>query len=183
MLTLGVIADTHIPDRVRNLNPQIPEIFQQAEVAAILHAGDLSTTRVIKILETIAPVYAVRGNRDLFLPGLPYKQHLTFEGVTIGLTHGHGGWLRYLTQKTVAILIGPPKFSVFEDIARREFPDTDVVVLGHNHAPANRWQEDQLIFNPGSPCCPNKYVPGLKPSVGLLHLERGNVRGEIVFLT
>lgn len=182
MLTLGVIADTHIPDRARRLHPHIFHIFRDAQVAAILHAGDLSTRKVIRQLETAAPLYVVRGNRDLLLRGLPQTQRLTFEGVTIGLTHGHGGWPRYLKVKVQSLVKRLPKFSYYEDIARRMLPDTDVVILGHNHAPANRYQDGQLIFNPGSPCCPNKFIPGLKPSVGLLHIDGSNVEGQIVFL-
>ena len=35
---------------------------------------------------------------------------------------------------------------------RRRFPECDVVVFGHSHAPVNEIGEDgQLLFNPGSP--------------------------------
>jgi predicted phosphodiesterase len=35
---------------------------------------------------------------------------------------------------------------------RRRFPDTDVVVFGHSHAPVAAVGADgQLLFNPGSP--------------------------------
>jgi predicted phosphodiesterase len=35
---------------------------------------------------------------------------------------------------------------------RRRFPDADVVVFGHSHAPVNEDGEGgQLLFNPGSP--------------------------------
>jgi hypothetical protein len=183
MLTLGVIADTHIPDRVRELPPKAIAAFEEVGVAAILHAGDISLPRVITRLEEIAPVYAVRGNRDIFgFKGLPRHRRLTFEGVTIGLTHGHGNWAEYIKEKLLYIFAGPTKFSHFEDIALGIFPDTRVVVLGHNHAPTNRWQGRQLVFNPGSATCPNECYPHLAPSVGLLHVDGENVRGEIVFI-
>ena len=57
-----------------------------------------------------------------------------------------------------------------------------VVVCGHTHVPANYWLGSQLIFNPGSPTQPNEIVPGLPPSIGFLHIEKRNVRGEIVFI-
>ena len=97
-------------------------------------------------------------------------------------SHGHGGWKNYIKEKLRYLLIAPAKFSHFEDLALQTFPTAKVVVIGHNHAPANRWAGDQLIFNPGSPCCPNETIPNLKPSVGLLHLNEGSVQGEIVFL-
>jgi putative phosphoesterase len=183
MLTLGVIADTHIPDRARSLPPKAIATFEEAKVAAILHAGDISLPKVLIQLEDIAPVYAVRGNRDLLgFRDLPRHRRLTYEGVSIGLTHGHGTWGEYIQEKIKYLLFGPTKFSYFEEIALRIFPDTQVVILGHNHAPVNRWQEGQLIFNPGSATCPNEYIPHLTPSVGLLHVDGKNVEGEIVFI-
>lgn len=183
MLTLGVIADTHIPDRTKHLNPEALEVFKRADVDAILHAGDMCLPKVISQLKEIAPVHTVRGNRDLFgFRDIPWNQQLEFEGVTIGITHGHGGWWEYVLERLSYTYKGSPKFSHFENKAIHSFPDVDVLVLGHNHAPANRWQDGQLIFNPGSPCCPNDNYPNLPPSVGLLHIDRGNVEGEIVFL-
>ena len=45
MTSLGVLADTHIPDRVPELDPQIIQVFRRAGVAAILHAGDVSAAK------------------------------------------------------------------------------------------------------------------------------------------
>src|SRR5512143_623838 len=96
MTVLGVIADSHIPDRMPDLPPGV--FAALAGVEAILHAGDVSIQRVLDALAAIAPVYAVAGNRD-FLLKLPLDRQLTFDGVTIGLTHGHGGWPGYLREK------------------------------------------------------------------------------------
>ena len=183
MLTLGVIADTHIPDRKRSLHPKVLPIYKNAKVDAILHAGDASVPKVITQLETIAPVHAVRGNRDLFgFRGTPYHRTLDYEGVSIGLTHGHGNWLQYIQEKIKYLIRGLPKISQFEDYAIGMFPDTNVVILGHYHSPVNRWQNGQLIFNPGSACCQNPLIAKLPPSIGLLHIDNGNVIGEIVLL-
>jgi putative phosphoesterase len=183
MLNLGVIADTHIPDRARDLPTEAITVFEEAEVAAILHAGDISLPRVLTQLEEVAPVYAVRGNRDIFgFKNLPRHRRLTFEEVSIGMTHGHGTWGEYIREKFKYLLYGPTKFSYFEEIALRIFPDMRVVVLGHNHAPTNHWQAGQLVFNPGSATCPNEYFPDLPPSVGLLRINGKNVGGEIVFI-
>ena len=82
MITLGVLADTHVPDRVTQLNRRVLEIFQRAEVNAILHAGDVSIPRVLEELKQVAPVHAVQGNRDIFyLRQLPMRIELNFEGV------------------------------------------------------------------------------------------------------
>jgi len=182
-ITLGVIADTHIPDRAKMLPLAALDLFIKVRVNAILHAGDISTMRVLQELECIAPVYAIRGNTDILLAGkIPWTRQMEFEDVTIGMAHGHGNWLKYIFNRIDYYIHGPNKFSYYEGIARRQLPDCQVVVCGHNHVPANYWQGKQLIFNPGSATRPNPVMAGLPPSVGLLHLEQGNVRGQIVFI-
>src|SRR5512143_3359148 len=100
MTNLGVLADTHVPDRVAQLDPDVIEVFQQAGVEAILHAGDVSVPEVLEQLGQVAPVYAVRGNRDIFrLYNLPLKVELNINGSSIGMTHGHGTFSRYIIDK------------------------------------------------------------------------------------
>lgn len=183
VITLGVIADTHIPDRANHLPHTALDLFASQKVNAILHAGDLSIQSVLHQLKEIAPVFAIRGNTDILLLGqLPWKRRLEFEGVSIGIAHGHGSWIKYIPNRIEYFLYGPKKFSYYEEIARRQMPGCKVVVCGHTHVPANYWQEGQLIFNPGSATRPNPVMGGLPRSVGLLHLNQGNVRGEIVFI-
>ena len=92
-ITLGLIADTHIPDRRSSLHPQILTAFKEAGVAAILHAGDICSPQVLERLETVAPVYAVRGNRDwVLLRHLPSTRLLEFGGIRVAMAHGHGRW-------------------------------------------------------------------------------------------
>lgn len=180
---IGVIADTHIPDRAKGIPQTALDQFADRDVDAILHAGDLSTYQIVRQLEEIAPVYAIRGNTDIFLFGrLPWLQRLKFENVTVGMAHGHGGWLKYIPGKINYFLHGPKKFSYYEETAIKQIPDTQVVVCGHTHAPANYWLNRQLIFNPGSPTQPNRYGPTLPTSIGFLHIDDSNVRGEIVFV-
>ncbi|HAY83919.1 MAG TPA: hypothetical protein DCY42_03065 [Chloroflexi bacterium] len=182
-VTLGVIADTHIPDRVRALPLAALDLFAKKQVRAILHAGDISVPRVLKQLAEVAPVYAIRGNTDLLLLGqAPWTRRLEFEGVSIGMAHGHGNWFEYIVNRIDLFIHPPKKFSYYEEKTSRQLPDCQVVVLGHNHVPANYWLGDQMIFNPGSATRPNPVMAGLPPSIGLLHLEDGNVRGEIVFI-
>ena len=182
-ITLGVIADTHIPDRISALPPAALDVFATHQVGAILHAGDISVRRVLTALEDIAPVFAVRGNTDILLFGqVPWKHQLEFEGVMIGMAHGHGNWLKYIPNRIDYYIHGPKKFSYYEETVRQQLPGCRVVVFGHSHVPANYWLDDQLLFNPGSATRPNPVVPSLPPSVGLLHLDQGNVRGEIVFI-
>jgi putative phosphoesterase len=180
VITLGVLADTHIPDRVRSLNPRIAEILQDAGVQAILHAGDVSIPRVLAELNMIAPVTAVQGNRDLYrLPGLPKKLSLCYEGVSIGLTHGHGSLMDYLIDKVNYLVFGIQE----ERYIRRVmgvFPDAQVIVFGHTHLRLNAYMGEKLLINPGSASC--KQLNSHSPSLGLLRLHQGKAESEIVEL-
>jgi putative phosphoesterase len=179
MLTLGILADTHVPDRVRKIDPKVISIFWEARVAAILHAGDICSPAVLDQLNLIAPVHAVQGNRDIWrLSHLPMRLCLEFGGVTIGMTHGHGSLSSYFAQK-ISYLIEGYQFSRFQHHLKDEFPSASVVVFGHTHRSENTWSGDKLIFNPGSA---SKLRWGLvPPSIGLLHIwDGGVVSGEII---
>ena len=179
VLTLGILADTHIPDRASHLDPKVLSILRQAGVAAILHAGDICSPKVLAQLGEIAPVYAVQGNRDVWrLSHLPLKLSLEFEGVKIGMAHGHGGFVNYLTQK-LSYFIAGYQLIKFQSGLRREFPQAKVIVFGHTHRSENSWSDGVLIFNPG-PASPFR-LGRLPPSIGLLHLQDGEVlKAEIV---
>jgi hypothetical protein len=106
-ITLGVLADTHIPDRRAELDPRILPMLRERRVHRILHAGDVSAPEVLAELEAVAPVQAVRGNRDwLWLRSLPDRRVIKIGDVTIGMAHGHGGWLSYLSDQPVFLLRG-----------------------------------------------------------------------------
>ncbi len=179
MTTLGVLADTHIPDRAPRLNPRVKQVFQGANVKAILHAGDVSVPRVLEELGQVAPVYAVRGNRDVFyLRNLPLQIQLDFEGVAIGMTHGHGTFSRYMIDR----LILPVRRRMVEQCLQRvlhTFPQADVIIFGHLHMPFNFHRAGKLLFNPGSSSYPQPRSE--PPSIGLLHIDPpGKPRGEII---
>jgi hypothetical protein len=182
VIKLGLIADTHIPDRVPELPAWTLDAFQQANVDTILHLGDISKQFILDQLAEVAPVLAVRGNLDFWgFNDLPMHRHLDYEGVRIGVTHGHMSFLFYLFERIYAQMLGPYKAAYFERKALRRFPDTDVIVFGHNHLPTNRMVGEQLLFNPGSATWPNPFYPDLKPSIGLLHIDTGVVRGEFIY--
>jgi len=179
MLTIGVIADTHIPDRASHLHPHVLDILREAGVTAILHAGDICSPKVLDQLNAIAPVHAVQGNRDVWrLSHLPMNLSLEFEGVQIGMMHGHGGLVTYLSQK-LSYFIAGYQVAKFQASLRREFPQAKVIVFGHTHRSENTWSGGVLLFNPGPA---SQFRWGREPcSLGLLHLQAGEVlKSEII---
>jgi putative phosphoesterase len=174
MTELGVIADSHIPDRMRALPPAVFDALDGVD--AILHAGDVCARRVLTDLERLAPVYAVNGNRDFFMR-LPLDRRLTFDGVTIGLTHGHGGWLGYLREKLRYYTVGY-HLARHLDLVRARFTDVQAIVFGHSHYPVNRVVDGVLLFNPGS--LGPDYRTAYGPAVGRLTIAGGAITGRIL---
>jgi hypothetical protein len=97
MTTLGIVADTHVPQRLAQLPDRLADALRGVDL--ILHAGDITSRQVLIDLEKIAPVQAVAGNADLVGHGLPLTRVIDIAGRRIGLVHGHGGWAKYLAGK------------------------------------------------------------------------------------
>lgn len=181
MSVIGVISDTHIPDRARRLHQAVIPLFQKAQVEAVLHAGDVSSPTVLEQLGRFSPVYAVRGNRDwVLLRRLPAALSLRFEGVNIALAHGHGRWWNYVQDRLYYMRHGF-HLDRFQTRLLKAFPEARVIVFGHTHRALNVVVGNQLVFNPGSPHFPEE--KDCAPSVGLLHIAAGGeVKGEIIYL-
>lgn len=176
MTTLvGVIADTHVPQRLKRLPSGIARVFDGVQL--ILHAGDINSARVLKELSRIAPLVAVAGNADPPWWDLPRSRIVEVEGCRIGLTHGHGGWRRYLQDKARMRLWGydPMRYLRY---AREAFGDANVIVSGHTHRPHLAYLDGTLLFNPGS-VAPDYYI-AVGPTVGVLCIEDGTARARIV---
>jgi putative phosphoesterase len=181
LLTVGVVSDTHIPDRVDRIHPQIVPVFRAAHVDQILHAGDISIPSVLAELEQVAPVLAVRGNRDLiFDSSLPKLRLIELAGVKVALMHGHGGWINYFKNKLVYFREGYELERYIPKLLNTA-PEAHVYIFGHTHYPENVWREGKLLFNPGS--ASSSLSRGFFPSVGILRFYvGGHVEGEIIKL-
>src|SRR5271166_4863689 len=121
-LVLGVISDTH-----GLLRPEAIAALRGAD--RILHAGDIGALEVLKVLEQIAPVTAIRGNVDTerWARFLPMAEIVEAGGVSIYMLHD----LAQLDLK--------PEAAGFR-----------VVVYGHSHQPKIEEKNGVLYFNPGS---------------------------------
>ena len=158
-MLIGLISDTHIPDRARILPQNVIEAFSDVEL--ILHAGDLTSPGVLEELEEIAPVMAVQGNMDRANGiDLPKAKVVEVEGLKIGVIHGEvypradSDQLIYLAKEL----------------------DVDILVSGHSHQPKIEQKDGVLLLNPGSP-----NVPRLADrTVMLLEINNREVNVEII---
>lgn len=120
---VGVVSDTH-----GSLDPRVPDALDG--VSHVVHAGDVGSLGVLRQLESIAPVTAVRGNVD-------------------------DGDLRRMLPGWVTVDIGGVRFVVTHirgmfDRDDAERMGADVFVFGHTHAPFGESEDGVLLLNPGS---------------------------------
>lgn len=144
---LGLIADTHLPDRLAFLPPAVFEAL--AGVDLILHAGDVGELRVLDELSAIAPVVAVHGNDDTAEAQreLPYQQLLSVGGVRLLLSHAH---FPDRTQELASRRDDrwAPKLERRAEMGRRA--EAQLVVFGHTHVPMTVDWGGLLLVNPGA---------------------------------
>jgi putative phosphoesterase len=62
-MKIGVISDTHIPERAKSVPAKVLEAFQGLDM--VIHAGDFVDIRVAESLRTVCPnLKGVSGNMD-----------------------------------------------------------------------------------------------------------------------
>ncbi len=167
-MRIALISDTHLPSLLRDLDELGPEVGELLSgVDLILHAGDVSTRRVLDWCERFAPVLAARGNHDVFDdPRVQDRQLLEFEGWRLGVTH----------------TLSPADATAAELRARHfEGAALDIIVGGDTHVERLERRDGALLINPGSPNLPHHKETRLG-TAALLELAPGRLRAEIVVL-
>jgi putative phosphoesterase len=146
---IGVISDTH-----GLLRPEAQEALRGSD--RIIHAGDVGDRSILRRLEQLAPVTAVRGNVDdlLWAKQLPETSVVDVEGLSIYVLHA----LDRLDLK--------PEAAGFA-----------AVIYGHSHVPKQEMKNGVLYFNPGS-AGPRRF--SLPVSLGRLTVENGQLRPELI---
>ena len=151
-MKLGIISDTH-----GLLRPEVLPALKGVE--QILHLGDVGKPQILRELEKLAPVTAIRGNIDCDgeCAKLPETDVVLIEGHYLYMLHD---------LKAIHLDPAAAKFSV--------------VLYGHSHVPNYHTKKGVLYFNPGS-CGPRRF--DLPISVGVLTVETGREpRPEIIYL-
>jgi putative phosphoesterase len=138
------------------LRPQALNALQGCD--RIIHGGDIGKPEILDALRAIAPLTVVRGNNDTddaSASDVPYEAVLQVGEMAIYVTH------------------------ILADVPEILPADVRVVVTGHSHKPLQQVRHGVLFINPGS-AGPRRFK--LPITVGMLHVEGGDVRGELIEL-
>lgn len=162
-MIIGVIADTHIPTRAKELPKKL--IVQLKKVDLIIHAGDFVEIEVLKALEKINKVEAVFGNMDeeaikLKLPG---RKIIEVEDVRIAIVHGYD--IPWDLNKKV-----PCNFCKGE---------INCIIFGHTHLARYKEIGRRVYFNPGSP---TDQIFATANTFGILEISGKKIKGKIIEL-
>ena len=143
MQRAAVISDTH-----GLLRREV--VAELQDCGHIIHAGDIVKETDLDELRLYGSIYAVRGNNDVWQPGLRDLAHvLRFQiaGVSFVMTHD-----RY-------------------DIPR-DLTGVQAVIFGHSHRYSEEWIDGRLWLNPGS-CGRSRF--GSDVTMAKLDLQDGKI--------
>jgi len=146
---VGVISDTH-----GLLRPEAEAALVGCN--AIVHAGDIGKPEVLRGLEAIAPLTAIRGNVDKWADTLPDTAVVEIEGRLLYVIHD------------VNELDLDPHAAGF-----------DAVISGHSHMPGVRQKDGVLYLNPGS-AGPRRFR--LPVALAVLRVSASRLDAEIIEL-
>lgn len=148
---IGIISDTHALVR-----QDIIHLLQGVDF--IVHAGDIGSPEVLETLQTIARVYAVRGNVD------------------------RSTWAANLPE-TEVVQAGEVLLYVLHDMSKLELDPVKAgfhaVICGHSHIPEIEKQNGFLSLNPGS-AGPRRF--NYPVSCAYLYVTGASIEAEIVEL-
>lgn len=131
---LVAVADTH-----GKPHPKIAEHVRALSPDAILHGGDVGDPSALRLLESLAPTYAVRGNIDGHPAELPDVR-------TLELKRGGATVIRLLLTH---IAVYGPKIRA-DAFRRARAQEARLIVCGHSHVPFLGQDRGLYVFNPGS---------------------------------
>ena len=119
MRKIAVLSDTH-----GMLRPEVVAAVRTC--AAVIHAGDFDNPRILEELQKLAPVYAVRGNNDWYLPAqIPDSLRFQIEDCRFFMVHN-------------------------KKFVPKDLSGIDAVIFGHSHIYSEQKIDGRLWLNPGS---------------------------------
>jgi len=176
---IGVLADTHIPHRMKEMPPRVYELLRGSDV--ILHAGDLESTEILAPLRAIAPTFAVRGNLHWqFSTGthdqdLPVALTFRVGRQIIWMTHGHMRFAYSVVDKVMGIgeqrSLARVNKALIARLQRLKPNTATVVVFGHSHLSCATTIDGVLYFNPGAVTSSASHKSKEPSRVGFLNVD------------
>lgn len=159
-MRIGLISDTHNEQsRLR----RALEYLRLESVDTVLHAGDVATSQVLRLLDGF-DTWVARGNMDrdpmlfqvsqeLFGPGRYRSSHtLYLDGINLALIHS-------VDSDTARVWMASDSF--------------DYVIHGHTHRPRDERIGHTRIINPGALSMPRG---SSEPSFAVLDLATGDLQ-------
>ena len=172
-ILIGLLSDTHIPQRTSRIPSVVIEDFKKRNVDYVFHMGDFTSFEVYeRLIETFGSdkVVAVRGNMDFdsnLKQTLPEKLEFNIYNFKVLMLHGMGG----------------PNIIIKRLIKKLDLlnSDYDIVIFGHTHRPVKEKSNGILFFNPGTTTpIDNKFT--VISSYGYLKITRDAIKPEIKYL-
>ncbi len=165
-MRIGILSDTHLPHRIRQLDELGPEPARFfATVDLILHGGDLTSPMVLDWLEQFAPVICTTGNNDP-IPDARCREVevLDIDGWRLGMIHSLQRGFRPMAD------------------LQQLFPTpVDIMIAGDTHLELLQYRDGVVMLNSGSPTFPQHKDLRLG-TVGLLEFTPTHLHAEIVLL-
>ena len=169
---VGLISDTHYPERLAVLPPVVGEIFRGVNL--VLHAGDVGKLALLDQLSAVVrgvPVIAVHGNDERFSEAqreLPYQQIISIGGYRILLTHGYYPDIDQEMESRKSDEWAP---KLDRRAAFGHGAGAKIVVYGHTHIPTDVPHQGVRLINPGALASGNFTTRQFRKTVALLYLR------------
>ena len=165
-LTIGLISDTHMPDRWKKLPQTVADTFRSVDL--ILHAGDVGELWVLDELSQLAPVVAVHGNDETneATKALPYHQLVAVKGHRILLTHSH---FPNRDEEMASRKNDSWHPQIQRRVAMAKEHGASIIVHGHTHVAMFVEYDGVWVINPGAIASGNYHTRQTLQTIARLH--------------
>jgi hypothetical protein len=121
-----VISDTHVPDRVKDLHPDLIDAIAREHPALIIHAV-IFVFRKCWISWRLWPPYGLYAAIGILCCATIWSVKYWWKSTVlpVGVLHGHGGWTAYFLDKLLYIFAGYREERYFR-LARSILPQAKV---------------------------------------------------------
>lgn len=162
-MKIAIISDTHIHKHPEKITGILKGNFENADM--IIHAGDYTDVKVLKILMNYKKFAGVYGNNDKndIRSILKEKEILKIENFKIGIFHG----------------IGDEKMALRSACNAFKNSKVNIIIFGHSHKPLITTQGKTLVLNPGSLTVKKS---GALHSYIILEIEANSIHADLKLL-